>query len=125
MHTTVIHFFDESQIGMIRGDTSFATLPSITVPPVKMFKDGFSDLLATDEKFKVSLVKSVAAIKKDEELIRDLPDAILNDKTLIFDPFDIWPTYVTIGVGVLCILLIVRSIWLMVKLRAVALAVAV
>ena len=117
------HFFNESELQMIMGDTLFNSEVELQLPTIKFFKPDASSYFAEDDRIKYTLHKSVEAIKADKEIISGAADAISKGIQSLPSDFT-WLDCTTILFMIVSTLVVIQSIYLSIRLRTLAAVIA-
>ncbi|XP_033728641.1 uncharacterized protein LOC117317810 [Pecten maximus] len=70
-------FFPSSQHASIFGDTSYPDFVRVKIPDVNIYNHSFTEKLATDQKYHLSLKKIVKTAKKGEIVFKSLAESML------------------------------------------------
>lgn len=115
------HFFDNSYIEKIFADTTFQSPINVTLPSLKIYKHKMSDVIAADTKAHLSLSKMAEVAKNDEMIFQSLTEPLLENQiqlpTSFPDTGDII-TLCSIGITIICLMLLIWTIYKVKKLAA-------
>ena len=116
----LLHFFDDNQLGHIKGDTTFNTWTSVTTPEINIYKHKFDEFIAADKSHDLSLKKVADAVRKDKIVFQTLAEPILHKFPEISDD-DSMPlmSILTVSDTVITVVLGVVLAYVCVKLHMV------
>ena len=119
------HFFDDTKLGSLFGDTTFPSPINLSVPQFRIYNHSFNEVLANDKKFHLSLRKMSEAARNDQVIFSNLAEPLIDGEITIPDD---WPDtnaimiFVTMGVATISLIFCVYSFC---KMRKMATALLV
>ena len=119
-------FFDKNTMNILKGGI-MTDLPSeINVPKFNFYKHNISDVLAQDDKLKISLTKAANQVKTDSQIVNSLQEAVVLGKIPLTDNFFLSPPgFAMESLGGALLLLVIFAIYLSIRVRKLAVALAV
>ena len=120
-------FFSEDDLKLLKGDTLFSDLPDIQIPPFTVYKAKTRDLISEDTKISVNMRKAAQQIKTSDVVIHSLADSIIFGNQEISQP-SVWTTSIgwsLVGALVVIGLLTVQLVYVSIRVRLLALTLAV
>ena len=121
----IAHFFSETELRMIKGDTTFEEIPQLTLPQIRLERPNETNAVAEDVELKLDMDKAMEAVKGDSVVIHTLADKVYWDGKLETKYFASWMDWATVGLGIIVGLLALQLIVVTSRLRSMALALAV
>ncbi|XP_071083944.1 uncharacterized protein [Haliotis cracherodii] len=119
------HFFDDSTLSAIAGDTTFKRAISITnIPQFHLYSHNFSHFLARDNQDHLSLKRMVASAKKDETVFQNLAEPLLDGEINIPNSWPDTNAFIVIASTIMSSFSVILVIWLFLKLRSLTTALA-
>lgn len=117
-------FFGPEDLESIKDDTLFSNPIDVNIPPFKLFRHNFSELIASDQKQHLSLRRMAAAAAADQDIFQTLADPILDGKLPNLDTtWSIVVKYLSLTSSVMSVLLTVVVIWQLKKIYSLSMAV--
>lgn len=77
------HFFNDTAIQSLTGDSLFLKPVDILLPKIGLYKHNFADRLIADQKLHFSLEKVATAVKSDTKIFQSLSEPILEGKLAV------------------------------------------
>ena len=111
------HFFNESKLSSIFGDTTFSEPVNVLLPGFKLYTHKFNQFLVDDSKAHLNVSKMVQAAKNDETIFQSLSEPLLAGSISLQNQ---WPDvnailiFITMAIAVLSF---IGCIWSFFKIR--------
>lgn len=119
--------FDDTDLEAIKGNTFFRSLPDISIPEIKIYRATSRDFISEDNIISINMKKAVQQVKESNLIVHSMADSIVLGNQELNLP-DAWTTPVGWGVIaslIVIALLLVQVGYLSLRLRVVALSLAV
>ncbi|XP_067654068.1 uncharacterized protein [Haliotis asinina] len=116
------HFFDDSTLSSIAGDTTFKKAVSFTIPKFNIYSHEISDVLANDEKSHLSLKRVAESARKTETIFQSLAEPLLDGQITLPSSWPDINAIIAITASVTSVLSIILFIWMFFKVRTLSAA---
>ncbi len=117
------HFFDDTVLSTIAGDTHFRRSIDIKIPPFHLYTHKFASILAKDTKAHLSLKRMAESAKKDQMIFQSLSEPILDGQISIPSSWFDTSSVIAIVSSSISAISILLAIWIFFKIRTLSAAI--
>ncbi|XP_067650865.1 uncharacterized protein [Haliotis asinina] len=114
------HFFDDTALASIAGDTSFKKAINFTIPKFNIFSHEFSSVLVNDNQAHLSLKRIAESAKKDQTIFQSIAEPFLDGQLPLPSTWPDTNSIIAISASVVSAFSILLVTWMFFKLRTLS-----
>ncbi|XP_071099911.1 uncharacterized protein [Haliotis cracherodii] len=116
------HFFEDSTLSSIAGDTTFRKAVNFTIPKFDIFSHEISNILANDQKSHLSLKRVAERARKDQTIFQSITEPLLDGQITLPSSWPDTNAIIAITASAMSVLSIILVVWMFFKVRALSAA---